>query len=173
MKKPSEDKLITEQQNEIIKNDEKQLEKIRFLEELELELKDRYTEKDASYMACFNKEKLVPPIIKIFVKEKRQYRDNQIPSRFSHGRKDYRGNYNNNYNKNQRYQNDNNYYNNQKQNNYYNTNKMNSPNNNNNNDNYNNNNTNHNNDNNSDKNNSSNRNFNNQNANRRYQPYKK
>ena len=44
-----------------------------FLEQLESDLKDRYTETDEEYMACFNKSMPEPPILKIVCKKQRSY----------------------------------------------------------------------------------------------------
>ena len=97
-------------------SEETQLKKARFLEELELELKNRYTDLDDDYMATFNQEKVNPPILKVQNLNRRPYKEYPNVQRYHNNRRDNnRRNYNN-------YHRNNNHNNNQFDNNSYNNN---------------------------------------------------
>lgn len=91
-------------------------EEVEFLQELEFELKHRYTEADEDYMAVLNQGDINPPVLKVWSMERRNNQQN--PRHYQNRR-----NYNNNNNGNN-YQRNNNY-NNRRHNNYNNNNNYN------------------------------------------------
>ena len=84
-----------------------------FLEQLESELKDRYTELDVEYTKCMEEPRAPPPILKIVCKKQRSYYENRSNNTAPYTRHDnrnsnyqhqdhYNGHQNNGYRNNRR-----------------------------------------------------------------------